>query len=131
MIVLDTHIWIWWVGEVDRLSAEDRSYIQMVQSEGLGVSAFSVWEVAKLHQKKRIEFSVPLREWITKALERPFVELVPLSPDIIVDSIDLPGNFHDDPADQVIVATARVYDCPLLTYDEAILKYPNVKLVNT
>ena len=50
MIILDTHIWVWWVGEVDQLRAEDRSFIQKVQHDGIGVSAFSVWEVAKLHQ---------------------------------------------------------------------------------
>ena len=127
MIILDTHIWVWWAAEDARLRQEDRSAIQTVQDQGLGVSAFSVWEVAKLSKKTRLELSMPLADWIDEALNLPFIELIPLSPTIIVDSILLPGNFHNDPADQIIVASARVLDCSLVTYDQAIIDYPHVK----
>ena len=68
-------------------------------------------------------------EWLETALRYPGVELLALTPEIVVESTQLPGEFHRDPADQIIVATARIYDCPLLTVDNKILKYPHVKLL--
>jgi PIN domain nuclease of toxin-antitoxin system len=63
------------------------------------------------------------------ALQYPGIQLLALTPEIAVESTRLPGEFHRDPADQIIVATARIYDCPLLTVDDRILKYPHVKLL--
>lgn len=97
------------------------------QGEGLGVSSFSVWEIAKLYEKQRVNFAVPLEDWFDNALSRPNIVLLTASPKIVVDSIQLPGDFHKDPADQIIVATARVHDSPLVTYDSKILEYPHVK----
>jgi PIN domain nuclease of toxin-antitoxin system len=63
-------------------------------------------------------------EWFDQALARPGIRLLELTPRIVVESVQLPGGFHRDPADQIIVATARVYDCPLVTTDAKILRYP-------
>jgi len=128
MIILDTHIWIWWTDENTRLTDNDKDLIENNRASGVGISAFSCWEVAKLLEKNRIRFSISLDEWFDKAFSLSGISLLPLSPKIIAESIKLPGSFHNDPADQIIVATARVYDCALVTYDSKILNYKHVKL---
>lgn len=94
------------------------------------MSAISCWEVAKLVEYGRLTLSCPIAEWFDQALAYPGIQLLPLTPRIAVESTQLPGTFHRDPADQIIVATARVYDCPLLTTDDKILHYPHVKLLS-
>jgi PIN domain nuclease of toxin-antitoxin system len=125
MIILDTHIWLWWVDSSSRLTARLEQLILEHQVSGLGVSIFSCWEISKLVEKKRVELSYPVDEWLNYAVAYPGVQLLPLTLPIIVQSTQLAG-FHNDPADQIIVATAKVYNCPLLTADEKILAYPNV-----
>ncbi len=128
MIVLDTHVWVWWVHGSDRLTARYREYLSAETTGGLAVSAISCWEVAKLVQKGRLTLPVPIREWFEQALGPSGVQLLPLTPAIAAESAALPGDFHRDPADQLIVATARVHDVPLVTADEAIRAYPHVRL---
>jgi PIN domain nuclease of toxin-antitoxin system len=127
MIVLDTHIWVWWVQGDPQLKADRHQVIQANESSGLGVSAISVWEVAKLVAGKRIDFGRSAAEWIGTALGYPGVVLVPLTPDIAVESCNLPGPIHKDPADQIVIATARVLDVPLMTADGRIVAYPHVE----
>jgi PIN domain nuclease of toxin-antitoxin system len=129
VIVLDTHIWIWWVHNDAQLTDEHRKIIQSHEEEGLGVSAFSCWGVAKLVELGRLTLHCPIAEWLETALHYPGVQLLAFTPEIAVESTQLPGEFHRDPADQIIVATARIHDCPLLTVDDKILRYPHVKLV--
>ncbi len=130
MIMLDTHIWVWWVHNDAQLSEKYREIIQNHEDEGLGVSIFSCWEVAKLVELKKLMLHYPIREWLDTALHYPGLQLLDLTPGIVVESTQLPGDFHRDPADQIIAATARIYDCPLLTADKKILDYPHVKLLN-
>jgi PIN domain nuclease of toxin-antitoxin system len=127
MILLDTHIWVWWVDVNQQLADRQRHLIQDNVRSGLEVSAISCWEVAKLVQYGRLELACPLDEWMEQALAYPGVQLVELTPRIAIESTKLPGSFHRDPADQIIVATARVYDFPLLTTDSRILQYPHVR----
>lgn len=129
MTILDTHIWVWWVNQDSRLPPLHRNWISAHEAEGLGVSVISCWEVAKLAQLGRLHFTMPVLDWVERALRYPGVQLIPLSPKIAVESTRLPGEFHRDPSDQIIVATARVLDFPLSTLDEKILNYPHVKLV--
>ena len=129
MIVLDTHIWVWWIHLDPRLTEARREYMHAHESEGLGVSIFSCWEVAKLVEIKKLSLHCPLEEWLDTALNYPGVRLLDLSKAVIVEATRLPGEFHRDPADQIIVATARVHACPLLTADSKILQYPHVQLV--
>jgi PIN domain nuclease of toxin-antitoxin system len=129
MIVLDTHIWVWWVHEDPQLTQRQKTWIQEHEEQGLGVSAISCWEVAKLVEYQRLTLPCPVAEWMNQALAYPGIQLLPLTPRIAVESTQLPGSFHRDPADQIIVATARVYDCSLLTADGKILDYPHVKLL--
>ena len=89
--------------------------IQAQESQGLGISAISCWEVAKLVERGRLVLPCPVEDWLERALDYPGVVLLELTPRVCVESTQLPGEFHRDPADQIIVATARVHDCPLVT----------------
>ncbi|AFY34181.1 type II toxin-antitoxin system VapC family toxin [Calothrix sp. PCC 7507] len=129
MIILDTHIWVWWVDDNERLTKKHREYIEEYQSQGLGVSIVSCWEVAKLVEKNRLVFSCSVNEWLKAALAYPGVQLLNLTLPIVVDSTQLSG-FHSDPFDQIIVATARNYECPLLTVDAKILNYSGVETLS-
>ncbi|MEG4944945.1 type II toxin-antitoxin system VapC family toxin [Microcoleus sp. F4-D5] len=126
MIVLDTHIWVWWVDNNTRLTQKHRDWIQQYQSPGLGISIISCWEVAKLVEMGRLTLSVTVDECLKQALAYLGVQLIELTIPIIVESTKLTG-FHRDPADQIIVATARICGCPLLTADAKILAYPDVQ----
>lgn len=129
MIILDTHIWVKWVLDESQLPHTIQENISKHESTGLGVSVISCWEVAKLIELKRLTFKLEISDWIEQALSYPGIQLIEFSPLIAVESTQLPGEFHRDPADQIIVATARIYDCPLLTLDRKILEYPYVKLM--
>jgi PIN domain nuclease of toxin-antitoxin system len=107
VILLDTHIWVWWVHRDEHLPARLRTFIERHESATLGVSAISCWEVAKLVERGRLRLPMPTGDWLHAALTYPGVRLLDLTPDICVHSCSLPGDFHADPADQIIVATAR------------------------
>lgn len=126
MILLDTHIWVWWINQSKKVTTELHEIIQANEDAGLGVSAISCWEVAKLVELGRLELAHPIAEWIEEALAYPGMQLLELTPRVAVESTQLPGEFHRDPADQIIVATARIYGIPLLTIDSRISSYSHV-----
>lgn len=130
MILLDTHVWIWWVHDEPDLTAGCRTLLQEHEGDGLGISAISCWEVAKLVQRNRLVLPVPLEQWMDQALGYPGIQVLDLSPRVAVESVQLPGEFHQDPADQLIVATARLHNVPLVTADKLILKYPHVQTIS-
>jgi PIN domain nuclease of toxin-antitoxin system len=127
MILLDTHIWVWWVHGDERLTPTQLELIQSNEEGIIGVSSISQWEIAKLVELGRLELPISLEKWFAQALTYPGVELIELTPAIAIESTRLPGEFHRDPADQIIVATARIMKCKLVTSDERILNYPHVK----
>lgn len=127
MIVLDTHIWVWWVHGDDRLTKAQTELIEAHEADIIGVSAISCWEVAKLVEYERLVLPYNLKEWFEQALDYPGIRLMELTPEIVIESTQLPGEFHRDPADQIIVATARVNNCPLVTSDGKISKYAHVE----
>ena len=124
--MLDTHIWVFWVHGDPRLSADHLKLITANEQSGLGISAISCWEVAKLVERGRLTLPCGLQEWFDQALAYPGVTLLELTPEIAIESTQLPGTFHRDPADQIIVATARIQQCPLLTRDSNIRDYEYV-----
>lgn len=126
MIVLDTHIWIWWVHGDKRLDNKVQQWLQAHEHEGLGIPAISCWEVAKLVELNRLVLPYSVPEWFEQALSYPGMRLLDLTPQIAYEATCLPAGFHRDPADQMIVATARVHNCFLLTADSKILAYPHV-----
>ena len=125
MILLDTHIWIWWIHDDSRLSQRHRTYLQTHESDGLGVSVYSCWEVAKLVEYERLTISCDLEKWFKLALAYPGIQLLDLTLPIVIESTRLTG-FHKDPADQIIVATAKILGISLLTADDKILNYPGI-----
>jgi PIN domain nuclease of toxin-antitoxin system len=126
VIVLDTHIWIWWFNDDPALPQSCRDVIAANQAQGLGVSVFSCWEVAMLAAKGRLRLSVPVASWVLSALAPPEVRLLELTPSIAIESTVLPDGLHNDPADRIIIATARAARCALLTLDQQIRRYPHV-----
>jgi len=127
VIVLDTHIRVWWVHGDAQLPRNHHAYLQAHEAQGLGISIISCWEVAKLVEYNRLKLANPVADWLDQALAYPGIRLLDLTPRIVVESTQLPGTFHRDPANQRIVATARVHNCPLLTVDAKILAYPHVQ----
>lgn len=128
MILLDTHVWVWWVQGEPRLPRAAAERIEQEEATGIGVSVISCWEIAKLVEHDRLALPLPVEEWLTTALSYPGMELVPITPRIAVESTQLPGDFHSDPADQLIVATARVLNCSLFTADHKIRRYSHVAI---
>jgi PIN domain nuclease of toxin-antitoxin system len=125
VIVLDTATWIWRASDPKRLTTSARRAID--EAESALVSAISVWEVAMLVAKRRIQLDRPVEQWVDIALALPGIQLAPLEPAIAVRSTKLPGEFHPDPADRIIVATALENAVPIVTPDVRIRSYPHVQ----
>ncbi|KPQ40622.1 MAG: hypothetical protein HLUCCO16_02240 [Phormidium sp. OSCR] len=122
MIILDTHIWIWWVDDNPKLLSQNREIIQSQQDNGLGISIISCWEIAKLVEKNRLDLGISLEEWLDVAINYHQIQVLHLNLPIILESTRLSG-FHADPADQIIVATAKVHRVTLVTQDQKINHY--------
>ena len=123
MIVLDTHVLVWTLQDDSKLGSKARTLIDDQIHDAVLVPAISIWEIALLVEKGRIGLGTDIGKWVTQALDLPGVVLAPLEPSISIDSVMLPGSFHEDPADRLILATARYHEAPLLTADRAILEY--------
>ena len=120
--LLDTHVLLWWLGAPDRLSNGQREVIEAADGkEPLRVSEITLWEVAMLQSLGRIRLHLPLREWLTRATSPPLVVRHGISPEVAAEVAGLPETFHRDPADRIIVATARVLGATLLTSDRKII----------
>jgi PIN domain nuclease of toxin-antitoxin system len=112
----------------EKLSSGVRKVIETTSKyEELLLSAISPWEFSKLLEKGRLAISIDPEDWIRLALEMPKLRLVPLSPVLAYRSSILPPPFHDDPADQIIVASAREEEATILTSDDRIRSYKYVK----
>lgn len=127
MIVLDTHTWIWWVHADSRLPSALEQRIRSTPADQRMVSIISCWEVAKLVENSRITLPVAIGSWLEQSTRSSVAQIVPLTLPIILDATALPEGFHKDPADQIIVATARTLGAVLLTVDEKIRKYEYVQ----
>ncbi len=123
-LLLDTHVWLWLVNGDPVLGADALAAIERAAAAGsVLISAISVWEVAMIEAKGRVVLAKPCGQWVSEALSAPGLSLAPLTPEIAVESCQLPGAFHEDPADRLIVATARIADATLVTKDERIFAY--------
>jgi len=134
-LLLDTHVWLWYVeGARARFSRKIEPLVEAaVERGGLLISAISVWEIAVLNALRRIELSQDVRAWVGRALSFPGVRFQGLSPSIAIESTSLPGELHRDPADRILVATARLTGAALVTCDERVLAYAkhgHVRVVN-
>lgn len=132
MIVLDTHVLVWWLSGDTRLSGKAKARIEAELQEEAGlvlVSAISAWEIALLVQKGRLELAMSVDDWLARASEIDGLRFVPVGNQLAIESTRLPGEFHQDPADRLIVALARHEGAELVTADARILAYKQVKTV--
>jgi len=130
MIVLDTHVWIWWVSDPERLSDDAEKLVDdAMLKKAIYLSSISSWEVALLVANDRLTLTMDVRDWVTKTEALPFVNFVPVDNAIAIKSIFLPEPLHRDPADRIIIATALTLGAALVTTDEKIINYPHVPTV--
>jgi len=130
MIVLDTQAWLWWMHDPSKLSKKAIAAIKEAEaSEGMLVSAISVWEVAVKNSLGKLDLPIEIFEWYRKASGYPHIIIELISPLDLIASTQLPGDFHKDPADRMIVALARRYGAPLVTSDEKIIDYTHVATI--
>ncbi len=126
--LLDTQTWIWWNMLPQKLSPKVKRLIEDVAKyEEILLSAISPWEFSKLLEKGKLGISCDPEDWLTTALEMPKLRVVQLSPMLAYRSTTLPQPFHNDPADQIIVASAREENATILTKDENIRAYKHVR----
>ncbi|MBV9770119.1 MAG: type II toxin-antitoxin system VapC family toxin [Bryobacterales bacterium] len=125
LLLLDTHCWVWaQLGLTQRLSRAALAAIRNGESQGnLRVSVISVWELAMLARRRRVALPMAVGNWVGQALNKPGISIAPLTPEIAIESVHLPGELHADPADRMLVATARVLGATLLTKDHRLLQY--------
>ncbi len=127
MILADTHAWIWWMGDPDRLS--NRARMAFEESDKIGICAISCWEVAMLVAKKRIGLDRDVLAWIKQSLARPRFELIAISPGIAVEAAQLSSRFLGDPADRLIVAAAMLSKADLVTKDRRIRVFQEIRTI--
>lgn len=129
-IMLDTHVWVWYATGDKRLSRGAKEAIgKEPDDESMVVSIISCWEIAKLVEKGKLKLSFPIRDWLDSAIRLKGITLQELTPEICIQSTELPGSFHGDPADQIIVATSKILHIPLITADRMIQDYQPVKTI--
>jgi len=124
-LLLDTHIALWLDSGDDRLRASTRALIDGCWQNGGAIllSAITVWEIALLLDTGRIDLDVPVAAWIERFLDCPGIEAVPLGHQAASRSYQLHHLEHRDPADRLLIATAIELACPLVTYDERIVRF--------
>lgn len=131
-VLLDTHMWVWWLTPGSPLSRAERAALDAhAERRELFVSAISLWEAQMLHAKRRLELPVLFPDWLVRATDERVLTVIPLDVDVVVALDALPASFHGDPADRLIVATARSRVLALATRDATIRKSRAVKLWKT
>ncbi len=128
MIVLDTHVLLWWLTKFVTLPKEVLKKIESHKKrKEILISAITFWEVAMLIKKDRLQLNFDLRSWTDQILTLPFLQIVNPDPWILLESVNHPEPIHSDPADRILVATARHRGALLITKDDKILDYQHVK----
>ena len=128
MIILDTHVWVWFVSNPELLSQKSKKAVNIAMEEkNMFISSISAWEVALLVSRKRLKLTMDTEDWISKSEMLPFLRFIPVDNSVAVKSVNLPEPLHNDPADRIIIATAISQGATLITKDEKILNYPYVK----
>jgi PIN domain nuclease of toxin-antitoxin system len=123
-LLLDTHVWLWLMLANAELASNEQNAINRAAASGrLRIAAISVWEAALLASRGRVTLGRPLAQWIAEAVSAPGLSIEPLLPQVAVEAASLAETFHRDPADRLIVATARVANATLMTRDRRILDY--------
>lgn len=132
MVLLDTHIWIWWISGSNQLTPEERNFLDTL-SEPPAIAAVSLWELSLLFQLERISLNLPIFEWLDFATKPSLVQIIDCSPQIAKELLKLPANMHRDPADRLILATAKANELELITRDKTLdrlSKMPPLRIQN-
>lgn len=130
MIVLDTHVLIWWVDDPSQLSGPALAAIEKAMlTRSVYVSCISSWEIALLVERGRLKLALDVRDWLSRCEAIPFISFIPVNTAIAVESVRLPDFPHADPADRIVTATALSLGAQLVTKDEKIRAYKNIKTV--
>ena len=126
LVLLDTHVLIWTITQSNRIGQQTQALLESASADGnVCISAITVWEIAMLEAKARLNLDRDAETWLETIFDEGGLSLIPLSPAISFGSTRLPGNFHSDPSDRIIVATARDLNARLITADKSILTYAN------
>jgi len=130
VIVLDTHIWIWWIASPNKLSPTS---IQAIENEiphkGLRISSISAWEVAMLVSRGRLELTMDAAAWIARSEALPFIRFIPIDNRIALRAVSLPASAPSDPADRIIAATALTLGTPIVTMDKRMGTIENLRII--
>jgi PIN domain nuclease of toxin-antitoxin system len=130
MIMLDTHVWLWFISNPELLSKKAaRAVDSELGKEKIFLSAISAWEIALLVYNKRLQLTLDAADWVSQSERLPLFEFIPVDNAIAIKSVNLPEPLHRDPADRIIIATAVSLGASLVTKDEKLLKYPHVKTI--
>ena len=129
MIAIDTHVLVWFVSNPEKLSQKALNTInnEIKKSESILVSSISIWETYMLIKKGRLSLSLDLDLWLQRIEQLPFIQFISVDNKIAAKSVTLPEPLHSDPADRIIIATARGYGAKLVTSDRKILNYKHVQ----
>jgi PIN domain nuclease of toxin-antitoxin system len=124
LILLDTHIWLWWLLGDGNLSPKERKALdEKASAQELSISWVTIWETEMLERKQRISLQPNFQTWIREATNPLFVSILPVDIDVVLAQRNLPAHFHADPADRLITATSFLAKYPLATHDGRILEY--------
>lgn len=120
-VLLDTHVWIWWLLGSEKLSPQEKRSIDRLAAAGnLHLCAISLWEAQMLHAKQRLTLDLPFESWLRQASSPEIIDVPPLDAEVVIALHGLPESFHGDPADRLIVATGLVHGLKLATHDKVI-----------
>jgi len=125
-LLLDTHVWIWAQESPEKFGRRARALLEDV-TNSVSISAIAALEIARLVFLRRIQLAEPGSAWVADSVRSLGAQSLDVTQQIAVEAYELPGNFHKDPVDRVLVATARLHNLTLLTADDLILRYPHVK----
>ena len=129
MILLDTHTWIWSYSADKLLSLRAKRIIKNTPANQRAIASISIWEFAMMSAKGRITVKVSPEQWLENAIHKTGIRIFDIDSKVALESCNLPGKFHRDPADRIIVATARIHNVTLVTKDQKMIDYPHVKAV--
>jgi len=128
MILLDTHIWIWFLSNPEYLSKKVKAEIERAMAQTkIMVSSISIWETALLVSRNRLKLKNSLDIWLKEAEKLPFISYIPVDNHLFLQSVQLPSSLHNDPADRIIIATAMEQKAILITKDKKLRDYPHVE----
>lgn len=128
-VLLDTHVWIWWLTPRSALPRRERAALDAAAERApLMIAAITLWEAQLLHARRRLELPLPFADWLARATDERMVSVLPLDRDVVIALDGLPEKLPGDPADRLIVATARAHALPLATHDGRLRRSRAVRI---